>query len=172
MNTDYRLFPYIFQDIVSAVRAEYDTNNLKPYFHFGTYLELTKAIAIKDQIDAEKYPLVWLVWEAGENTEKWESNKGYEVSPRVFICTFTSSDYSSSERYSANFEAILIPIWEILQKKIKKSSFVSNISLSFQSIEHLLWGESLGFAKGQNVLFDTLDAIEVKIDSLKINKKC
>ena len=172
MNTDYRLFPYIFQDIVSAVSAAYDVNNLKPYFHFGTYLELTKAIAIKDQIDAEKYPLIWLVWEAGENTERWDSNKGYEVSPRVFVCTFTNSDYSSAERYAANFELILIPIWEIMKKKIKQSSFISNNGLNFQMVDHLLWGESLGFAKGQNVLFDTLDAIEIKIDSLKINKKC
>ena len=72
MNTDYRLFPYIFQDIVSAVRSQYDVNNLKPYFEFGTYLELTKATAIKDLIEAEKYPLIWLVWEAGENTERWD----------------------------------------------------------------------------------------------------
>jgi len=170
MNTDYRLFPYIMEDIVTATVAEYDTvSGLTPYYHFGTYLELTKSIVIKDQIDAEKYPLVWLVWEAGENTEKWDSFKGYEVSPRLFICTFTNSDYSSVERYEANFEAILFPIWEIMKAKILRSNFISNNGLNFQLVEHLLWGESLGFAKEKNVLFDTLDAIEIKIDSLKMS---
>jgi hypothetical protein len=173
MNTDYRLFPYIMEDIVTATAAQYDTVNwVTPYYHFGTYLELTKSIVIKDQIDAEKYPLVWLVWEAGENAQKWDSGKGYEVSPRLFICTFTSSDYSSVERYDANFVQILFPIWDIMKAKIQRSSFISNNGFTFQLAEHLLWGESLGFAKGQNVLFDTLDAIEIKIDSLKINKKC
>lgn len=173
MNLDFRYFPLIIQDIVTEVAKKYDTvNSLKPFYHFGTYLELTKRIQIKDQIDAEKYPLVWLVWEAGENAQKWDTGKGYEVSPRIFICTFTSSDYSSVERYDTNFVQILFPIWDIMKAKIQRSNFISNNGFTFQLSEHLLWGESLGFAKGQNVLFDTLDAIEIKIDSLKINKKC
>ncbi len=172
MTTDFRLFPYIFEDIVTQVRAKYDTvTNVKPYFEFGTYLELTKVISIKDSIDAEKYPLIWLVWEAGESLQNWQSLSSYTISPRVFICNFTSSDYSSSERYSANFVNVLFPIFEWLKYYINTNKLISS-DLKFNLAEHLLWGESLGFQKDSNVLFDTLDAIEIKIDSLKINKRC
>lgn len=172
MNTDFRYFPLIIQDIVTQVAVEFDVvDNLKPFYHFGTYLELTKRVAIKDSIDAEKYPLIWLVWEAGENQQEWATTGRYTVSPRLFICNFTSSDYSSAERYTANFQAVLFPIFELLKKEMNRNRFISS-QLKFALIEHLLWGESLGFQKTKNVLFDTLDAIEIKINSLKINKIC
>lgn len=174
MNEDFKLFPYIFRDIISDVRLEYDSiNELKPYFEFGTYLELTKRIQIKDQIDSEKYPLVWLVWEAAESLQRWNSSHSYNVSPRVFICNFTNSDYSSVERYDANFVGILFPIFDIIKKYMKYNKFISgNGEFNFQLAEHLLWGESLGFQKDRNVLFDTLDSLEIKFESLEINKRC
>lgn len=174
MNEDFRYFPLIVQDIVTQVRAKYDTmTNVKPYYEFGTYLELTKAISIKDRIDAEKYPLVWLVWEANESIQRWQNSHSYIVSPRMFICNFTNSDYSSSERYTANFINVLFPIFELVKYYVQYNAFMSfNGEFKFSLAEHLLWGESLGFQKNQNVLFDTLDAIEIKFENLEINKRC
>ena len=174
MNTDFRYFPLIVQDIVTEVAKKWDTiNNLKPFYHFGTYLELTKRVAIKDSIDAEKYPLIWLVWEANESQQDWLNDVTYTVQPRLFICNFTSSDYSSAERYAANFQDVLFPIWELFKKELMFNLFASTSKqFQFRLAEHLLWGESLGFQKTQNVLFDTLDAIEIKFTSLEINKNC
>ena len=173
MNEYFRYFPYIIRDILISVRAEYDVSNLKPYFEFGTYHELTKRIAIKDANDSGKYPLVWLVWEANESIQNWTWQYGYTVSPRLFVCNFTSSDYSSIERYEANFVNILFPIWELFKEHLKYNKFISTKGeFTFQLAEHLLWGESLGFQKNENILFDTLDSIEIKFNNLEINKIC
>lgn len=174
MNTDFRYFPLIVQDIVTEVAKKYDTvNQLKPYFEFGTYLELTKQIQIKDQIDAVKYPLIWLVWEANESQQDWINDVTYNVSPRLFICNYTSSDYTSAERYTENFINVLFPIWELFKNELRFNKFTTTSKqFQFRLAEHLLWGESLGFQKTANVLFDTLDAIEIKFTSLEINKIC
>lgn len=174
MNEDFRYFPYIVRDIVSAIRSEYDSiDEIKPVFEFGTYLELTKQVQIKDQIDATKYPLVWLVWEASESVQNWSSKISYTVRPRIFICNFTNSDYSSVERYDSNFIGVLFPIWELFKKQLEFNKFVSIESqFNYTLADHLLWGESLGFQKNANILFDTLDAIEIKFDNLEINKIC
>ena len=174
MNEDFRLFPYVIRDIVSQVRTKYDSVNLlKPYFEFGTYFELTKRIAIKDSIDAGKYPLIWLVWEAVESMQKWNNSHSYLVNPRVFICNFTNTDFSSVERYDSNFVGVLFPIFDLFKYYLQYDNFISGSGeIKYQLAEHLLWGESLGFQKNQNILFDTLDAIEVKFENLEVNKRC
>lgn len=173
-NTDFRYFPYIIRDIVSQVRTKYDSIDLlKPYFEFGTYLELIKRVAIKDQNDLGKYPMIWLVWEANESLQTWNSEVTYNVSPRLFIVNHTSSDYSSVERYDNNFIGILFPIFELLKSYMKFNEFMTSTTIfDYQLAEHLLWGESLKFQKKQNILNDTLDAIEIKFNNLEINKIC
>lgn len=173
-NTDFRYFPYIIRDVISDVRSEYDSvSGIKPIYEFGTYLELTKRIVIKNKLDETKYPLVWLVWEANESLQDWTSKVTYNVSPRIFICNFTNSDYSSTERYDANFIDILFPVFELFKQYLEYCKFIStSTTFKYKLAEHLLWGESLGFEKKRNVLFDTLDAIEIKFNSLEINKIC
>lgn len=173
-DLNFKYFPYLIQSIVEDVRSEYDPeDNMKPYFEFGTYLELTKQIEIKDDIDAEKYPLIWLVWEADESIQQWTSKIAYTISPRLFICNFTSSDYSSSERYDLNFIEVLFPIWNMFLKYLEYFPYVTtDTTFPFQLAEHLLWGETLGFEKNKNIMFDTLDAIEIKFSKLEINNIC
>ncbi len=172
--TDFRFFPRVFGDVITAVRAIYDeANDVLPIYEFGTYLELTKVHSLKDQNKLTKYPLVWLVWEANENTENWETDAMYKVNPRLFICTKTSSDYRSEKRYTENFEAILYPIWELIKQEMDNSNQIDTFSSqNFNKSDHLYWGESIGIAKVENVLFDTLDAIEIKFNELEIFKNC
>ena len=177
--TDFRLFPRVFGDVMTSVVSEYDpVNGLKPVYEFGTYLELTKQIVIKDRNIAAgkvevKYPLVWLVWEANENTKTWTTDAQYTINPRIFICTHTNSDYSSDQRYSENFEAILYPIWLIIREEMGYNNQIGSFTAqNYSDSEHLYWGESLGFEKKKNVLFDTLDAIEIKFTELEIFKNC
>ena len=177
--TDFRLFPRVFGDVMTSVVSEYDpVNGLKPVYEFGTYLELTKQIAIKDRNIAAgkvevKYPLVWLVWEASENTKTWITDAQYTNNPRIFICTHTNSDYSSDKRYTENFEAILYPIWWLVQEEMGYNNQIGAFTAQdYNDSEHLCWGESLGFEKKRNILFDTLDAIEVKFTELEIFKNC
>lgn len=174
INTDFRYFPYIVRDLVEKVRAEYDTENaLTPYFEFGTFLELSKRVAIKNQIDEGKYPMVWLVWEANDSLQNWTSKTTYTVSPRLFICNFTDANYSSVDRYDANFIRVLFPIFELFKQYLEYSGFTTtSTQYKYKLAEHLYWGESLEYAKKQNILIDTLDAIEIKFENLEINKIC
>ena len=177
--TDFRLFPRVFGDVMTSVVSEYDpANGLKPVYEFGTYLELTKRSALKDRNIAAgklevKYPLVWLVWEANENAESWTTDAQYSINPRIFICTLTNSDYTSEQRYSENFELVLYPIWELIKQEMDNSNQIDSFSSqNFSKSDHLYWGESIGIAKEKNVLFDTLDAIEIKFTELEIFKNC
>ena len=178
--TDFRFFPRVFGDVMTAVRAEYDpiATPLKPAYEFGTYLELTKVHVLKDNNIAAgqvavKYPLVWLVWEANENTENWETDAQYSINPRIFICMNTDSDYRSEQRYTENFEAILYPIWELIKQEMDNSNQIDSFSSQdFSKSDHLYWGESIGISKDKNILFDTLDAIEIKLNNLEIFDNC
>lgn len=172
--TDFRFFPRVFGDVVTAVRAEYDvTNNIKPVYEFGTYDELVTVSKLKDDNDIVKYPLVWLVWDARENTESWKYLTDYSVSPRVFICVETDSNYRSEQRYSENLEGILFPIWELIKIKMRDNSNIDFLPpYNFSKNDHLYWGESIGMSKDKNILFDTLDAIEINFNELGIYKTC
>ena len=171
--TNYILFPYIIKDLVEEIRAEYDEDGIVPVFEFGTYLELTKQVAIKNINDQTKYPLIWLVWEANENRKKFEATNQYQISPRIFICNYTNSNYSSEERYDNNFVSILFPIWDMFIRYLKFNKFISTQNtFNYETFEHLFWGETLGFEKKKNVMFDTLDALEIKFENLTVNKIC
>lgn len=171
--TDIRKFPLIFESVIESVRAEWDVdNNVLPIYEFGTYLQLTKSFTFKDKQDSPKYPLVWLVWEASESRRSYQGDLIAEISPRIFIATYTDSNYTSKERYAANFEAILYPIWDLILQKMNDHNQIGNVYMTdYDDYDHLYWGESLGYQKKKNVLFDTLDALEIKFtNSIRILK--
>lgn len=168
MSAAFKLFPRLMDEVVQVVRSEWDTADpaVKPIYQFGTYKELTKRYVQKSNMSKAKYPLIWLVWEANENKQTWENTSFYKISPRIFICSHTKSDYTSIQRYEKNFEAVLYPIFELLKQAINDNSDISYFSAkSFEIWEHLHWGDSL---KDKNKMFDTLDALEIRFKELKI----
>lgn len=168
--SDYRLFPRIFSSVVERVRQSYDSvNEIYPVYEFGTYLQLTRMVKLREQNVVAKYPLVWLVWEANESKQSWKNSLWYTVTPRLFICNFTKTEYTSDERYTNNFENILYPIFDLIKLEINADTNISYFGAkSFETWEHLYWGESLGVQKQVNKLFDTLDALEVRFTELKV----
>jgi hypothetical protein len=178
---DIRLFPRIFGEVMTNVIALYDpTNGLMPAYEFGTYEELTKRVVIKNRNIAAgkvevKYPLVWLVWEAAESKRTYTADLIAKVQPRIFVCNSTKGDYSSSQRYTVNFETVLFPIWDLVFNELNNHSQIGKVKKEdYTDYDHLFWGESLGHAKKKNVIFDTLDALEVKfVDDIRIlPEKC
>ena len=123
-NINFQYFPEIFGDVVTKANAAIQANanltklqGLNLQYEYGTLFELTKAIDIKNAIDAAKYPLVWLVWERPENMKQFKgaySNKSYNVSPLVYIAHYTDPNYSSRERYTEVFQPVLHPIYNEL----------------------------------------------------------
>lgn len=177
INTNFKYLPYIVRDLVSLVREEYDTADpkVKPVYEFGTYLELTKRMVIKDKNDNVKYPLIWLVWEANESIQTWSSKVMYSVSPRLFFVNvdLSKGNNSSVARYDANFIGVLYPLLELFQSQLEYSQFVTPKSdEDFRLSEHLYWGQTMEYEKKKGVLSDFTDAIEIKFNNLEINKIC
>lgn len=168
-DVDFRYFPDVFSDIVAKVRAEYDPdNNILPIFKFGSYLELVARSKIDDNNKNTKYPLIWLVWDELSNSEKWEHDQLYEVKPRIFICTPCKPDKSTTAIYASDgqMKTILYPLLAELERQIffhdNVESYIFN---SYTKNDHPHWGENY-----TNEMFDTLSAIEVQFDKLRIMK--
>lgn len=162
--TDIRKFPVIFEEIVAEVRKEWDAeNNVLPISEFGTYLQLTEAYSLKDKEESKKYPLIWLVWEASESERNYEANLIALIKPRLFVVNFTDENYSSSERYAANFETVLYPLWDLFLEKMNEHNQLGKIyKEDYRDYDHLYWGSTVSYQKKKNVIFDKLDAFEVK----------
>ena len=166
MSTDFKHFPKIFGEVLSEVRSEYDpANQLKPYYEYGTYLELLEACKIKDNNQEAKYPLIYLVWERGENEKRFIDPYIYTISPRVFICDFAQGDDSSDQRYTDVIETVLHPLFEIL---LSEMGYHPNIELGsdfrYPTTDHPFW---LNNADGS---FDDLSAVEIKLENLLMLK--
>lgn len=166
MSADFKYFPQVFKEVVEAARLRYDlTNNLLPYFEYGTYLELLEQCQIKDNNQVAKYPLVWLVWDTNENQQKWIETHIYNISPRVFICDLTSKDYTTQQRYTNTLEAILYPIFDLLLSELGyHKNFSINSEFRYPVNDHPFW---LNNADGS---LDVLAAIEIKFENLLMIK--
>lgn len=182
-NINYQYFPEIFGDIVTKANAAIQANSnltklqgLNLQYEYGTLFELTKAIDIKNAIDAAKYPLVWLVWERPENMKQFKgaySNKSYNVSPLVYIAHYTDPNYSSRERYTEVFQPVLHPIYnELIHQLTIHRNFTGKRPIEHNQFEHFFWGMQADGGKVSNVLSNFLDSIELKIFNLEISKQC
>jgi len=166
--SDFRYFTDVFADVVANVRLTIDpTNNILPIFKFGSYLELVASSAINDNNQQTKYPLIWLIWDSFEDTENWtEHDQLYEVNPRVFICTNCGIDESTEDCYTNYFKPVLYPILSELQRQLFfHENIESYIFNKFKKNDHPHWGENY-----TNNLFDTLSAIEINFQNLRIMK--
>jgi hypothetical protein len=166
MSADFRDFPAVFDEVVTEVRSQYDpTNVLQPYYGYGTYFELMELCKVKDMNQLEKYPLIWLVWEQGENEQKWIEEYLYTISPRVFICFPSNADDDTAKRYTNSINSILYPVFDILLSELDyhdrinlNSSFVYNVN------DHPFW------LRNDAGSFDDLSAIEIKLENLLLIK--
>jgi hypothetical protein len=166
MSADFKYFPDVFKEVVDAARLKYDlTNNLHPYYAYGTYLELLEICKTKDNNQAEKYPLVWLVWDNNENTQKWIEQYLYNITPRVFICGLTGADFTTEQHYTNTLKAILYPIFEYLISEMDlHENFALGMDFRYNVNDHPFW-----FSKDAGQL-DILSAIEIKFENVLMQK--
>lgn len=160
MSTDFKIFPDVFKDVVTEVRARYDlTNGVQPYFGFGTYEDLREYVKVKDNNQIEKYPLVWLLWN-GDNVAKWFDPCGYNLSVSAVICDMADQDKSTEERYT-NLKAILYPISDLLIDELQYSIHIDS-GFNYSVIDHPFASNNMDGS------FDILSAIEIKLENLLI----
>jgi hypothetical protein len=161
MTTNFKHFPALFGEVVDQVKLKYKSSRLTPSFEYGTYFELMELCQTKDNNQQQKYPLIWLVWERGENEKKWVDDVIYSISPRVFICTFAQKDDTSAMRYENAINPVLHPMFDAL---IYELFYHPNMELGddfkYNVSDHPFW---LNNADGT---FDILSAIEIKFENI------
>jgi hypothetical protein len=167
----------VFDDIVAAVRAEYDTtNNLEPYYIYGHPREIANRLALKDQDSVDKFrkfPLIVLIVDVEESHGNDDTRIDYTTSPTLLIVTNTQPTYTSEERYDNTFKPTLYPIYELLVSKMNESPSLhtqSTDDIIYTKIDRLFWGSATVNGNEGLIFNDFLDAIELNFSDLNIIK--
>jgi len=177
MATDRTYFVDLFGEIISRVRAEYDTLNdpaLEPYYMYGHPTEMAKRLSFKDRRAVDKFrkfPLVGLITDFEEKHGE-SPDVLYSVSSSVIIVDKTDKNYISDARYVNTFKPILYPIYKLLiSKLIDSAEFKTPTNLvEHNKTDRLFWGAN-GIYGNEGVIFNEhLDAIQIDFTDLKIYK--
>lgn len=161
----------IFDDIITNVRAKYDTIlNKEPYYLFGHPLEIINVLSEKtknDTLKFEKFPLVALFQDFDESKEV--PGQVSSANLRLVICTDTKPEYSSVERYTNSFKTVLYPIYELLIDELRVNKFIKSHSFSYTKTDRLYWGKQGLYGNDGNIFNDFIDAIEITNLNLSFN---
>lgn len=172
---DTRFIVDIFNEIVSEVRADYDTvNNLQPYYLHGHPLDISRVLSEKDDSDVykfRKYPLIALLQDFRE-----QHNTGFDwqmniPTLRVLILDETDPNYDSAQRYENTFKPILYHLYFLLLEKMADNTKLATHSI--EEIDHdktdrLYWGRE-GIQGNQGLIFnDNLDGIDLTFNNLRV----
>jgi hypothetical protein len=164
--TDYRYFPDIFNDVMINVIETMTLIGIVPIYKSGSYAELVSSSSVDDLNQNQKYPLVWLVWDAGEDSETWIVGDVYQISPRIFILTTCVPDDSSLFCRETYIKPIIMPIFEaVYDEMFCHPNIEAAVDFTKKINEHPHWGETYN-----NKMFDNLSGIEVVFDKLIIKE--
>lgn len=167
MKDKQKYTPFLIEDCINRVRLALNlTDGNAPYFEFGTYLELLKQIQITDVNQKEIFPLIWLVWDGGENTENWREDYMYEINFRLFFCIPVNTELTTRERY----EQVLIPkLYPIVDEFIRQIKCHPNIetgsNFRYPTKIHTYW-----ISQSNQQTTDSLSSIEIRLENLLIHK--
>jgi len=169
---DSRFFVDVMEEIVSDVRAEYDTSNgLEPYFIFGHPVEIAKRLSLKDQNAVDKFrkfPLIALLTDITESHDLPQL-KDYVVNFTAIIVTNTNKNYKSVERYTNVFKPVLYPIYEKLIQKMEESSYIHfKGNVTHNKIDRLFWGAEAVNGNTGLIFNQYLDAIQLNFTNVRI----
>ena len=173
----------VFKDIVTDVRTDTDKPATlasdEPYFMHGHPLEILNTLSEKDRHSTykfKKYPLIALFQDFTESIGENMNSQG-ETSLNIVICTQTSPDYTSEQRYDNVFRTVLYPLYDLLIKHIEASKWFVNVGpglVPHDKTDRLFWGKSGLYGNEGNIFNDNIDAIEIENLSLSMRliKNC
>ena len=174
MAADRDYFIDVFEEIVAAVRLEYDTvNNLEPYFTYGHPREIANKLSLKDQNAVDKFrkwPLIALITDLEQNFND-DPNIYYELSPfTVLIVVNTIKTYTSEERTVNTLKPILYPIKKLLIEKIieSKAIYAPRQKIKYKQIDKYGWGNETVYGNTGLIFNSFLDAIEITPSEIKV----
>lgn len=168
--------PLLFEDIVSKVRlallGELGSGREVQFLH-GTYNHIRQRIEAKDKAEGNKqlkYPLIALIHSFEEQVVS--DSKKVDVSLNFLICTETTNQKYSEDRYKDNYEPILYPIYAEFLEQCKRSGYFAQYGdFEHTKVDDLHMGEETG--NGAYTLPDVVDGLWIKDLKLKvIPNKC
>ncbi len=163
----------VFGDIISSVRAEYDSANLeKPYYEHGHPIEIINTLKEKsnsgNDLKFKKFPLIILLEDF--KAKGAENIFIFQAKLNFVIVTNTSKDYKASHRYTNSFDQVLTPLYKLFMKHTLKSVKLHKQKGAIQHnpINRLYWGRKGLYGNEGNIFDDYIDAIEIMDFDAKI----
>ncbi len=142
-----------------------------PYYEFGHPLEIVNTLSKKDRAEVysyQKYPLIALFQDFPEEV----TAVGVEVSLSLLIINITKPGYVASDRYTYNFEPVLYPIVQQLERALQLAKNVEVLSPDFGKKDLVYLGKEGTYTSEGNTFNDHLDAIEISNLKLRFKTNC
>ncbi len=137
-------------------------------WHYGHPQELVnrfKEMTAKSTVKKEMFPAVCLLLDIEERMGGAAYDR--EAALKIVIITDTRREFSSVDRKTYSFDAILQPIYERLMQKIAASTSIAEVYPDHNKIDRYFWGREGLYGNTGNIFNDFIDAIE--IDNLIIH---
>lgn len=178
MVMTYNPLSYLIENIVDQVRLNYAEEKVLPYFDFGVTLEVVNRLKLKTESDLfydKKYPLVWhlINGNVSEKVDYSKTNPREAQDVTIIICTQTSNDYTSRDRYENTFIPTLRPIYDLFMYYLRKSKELkSTDNYTHSYSENLFWGREGLYGHEGNIFDDRIDAIIIDNLKLRVIESC
>lgn len=143
--------------LLQAVRLNENTYR-KPNFEFGVSTELLRFI-LKAGKDTH-YPLIWMQPPTNEESEFWPF---VSASITINLCTReTDTNLLNVERLERSYQHILNPLWEDLQRAMRKTNRIQidEESVDYEMIPNFPEGNT------EKVAGQLWDVLQVSFDAL------
>lgn len=90
-------------------------------FHYGDQKELQQWVLMRNRSKLQKYPLIWYV----TNNYDQVTNDKFKVESQLILFQLTKREYLNTTRSQTTYLNSLNPLYELVNKTLKRSPFVS-----------------------------------------------
>ena len=141
--------------------------NIAIYYNFGHLKEINKILASKQNVQINRFPLVWLMLDIIETKNNYLAYET-EATLKFSFSYFSKSDYLAEQRADNIINKYLQPIVDLFIHFISsnyKDFYFDEESVNWNEIKRYKYGSQ---EKDMNIFNTVTDAIEIEIQSLKI----
>lgn len=162
--------PAVFGQVVTNVATKL---NRQIFYDYGKLKEIVRRLIAKGggKTTKEKYPLVWLVFNYGEDYgDTDEYCKLEDIT--IMICELSDDKMSTPERIAAKFIPTLYPIYQAFINELGDSGLFDHtgeIDFKHRKIDCPFWNEDMK-AGDNNQFADFIDAIQIRGLKLTVNQ--
>jgi len=156
--------PDIIEDLVSNIP--------RAYYQFGNWVEVCNELAEKGKsktLQNQRFPLFFFHAEFTSSFDNGNTSVVYSADPTIYLISESEPNYTTEQRKTNVFEAILYPLQEAFIAELVSSRLIRKINnrISYKTKDMY----ALYVGKDTNILPYHLDGIEIKLN-LSVLKSC